>query len=95
MSVMLIVRISGKPGHGKALSELIQPVPPDNDVDGFAGMDVYVNTTKPDEVILLEKWSSVDAHKKFLAELEAQGGLDEMLSHADAVARTYFNEAAS
>ena len=44
---------------------------------------------------LLEKWSSVDAHKKFLAELEAQGGLDEMLSHADAVARTYFNEAAS
>ena len=91
MSVTLLVTISGKPGHGKALAEMLQPVPAGNDIDGCLGMKIFVNTANADEVLILEEWSSIEAHKAFLAGVMAEGGLDEMLKHAAGVNRTYFN----
>lgn len=93
MSVTLLVRIEAKPGHGSAIAELVKPVPADNDIDGCQGMDIFTNAANPDEVLILEHWSSVEAHKTFLAGLMEQGALDEMLGHAADVTRTYFVEA--
>ena len=43
MSVMLMVRITSKPGKGKELAQLIQPVPKENEIDGCSGIDVFLS----------------------------------------------------
>ena len=93
MSVTLLVRIQAKAGHGGALAELLQPVPTENDIDGCLGMDIFANAANPDEVLILEHWSSIETHKTFLAGLMEQGALDAMLEHAADLTRTYFVEA--
>ena len=93
MSVTLLVQIQAKAGHGGALAEILKPIPKDNDIDGCLGMDVFANIANPDEVLILEHWSSIEAHKTFLSGLMEQGALDAMLEHADDVTRTYFVEA--
>ena len=93
MSVTLLVRISGKPGHGGALAGLLRPVPADNDVAGCLGIEVFASTADPDELLILERWSSVEAHQTFLAGIVEQGGLDRMMQHAARVTRTYLREA--
>ena len=92
MSVTLLVRIDARPGHGSAIAEIVKPVPAENDIEGCEGMDVFTSTANPDHVLILEHWSSVDAHKTFLAGLMEQGALDDMLQHAADVSRTYFVE---
>ena len=93
MSVTLLVRVRGKPGHGDALAGLLRPVSADNDIAGCLGIEVFASTENPDELIILERWSSVEAHKTFLAGIVEQGGLDEMMRHAARVTRTYLREA--
>ena len=93
MSVTLLVRIEAEPGHGSAIAEIVKPVPAENDIEGCLGMDVYAGTANPDQILILEHWTSIDAHKTFLAGLMAQGALDGMLQHAADVTRTYFVEA--
>lgn len=92
MSVTLLVRIAGKEGHGKDLTQLLRPMPAVNDIEGCLGMDVFVNANNPDDVLVLEYWSSVQAHKTFISELSNAGGLDEMLKHANSVERKYHAE---
>lgn len=93
MSVTLLVRVSGKPGHGDALAGLLRPVAADNDIAGCLGIEVFASTANPDEMLILEHWSSIEAHETFLAALVEQGGLDEMAQHAARVTRTYLREA--
>lgn len=92
MSVMLIVRITSKPGRGKELAQLIQPVPKDNEFDGCFGMEVLQNSSDQDEIIIIEYWDSIQRHKTFLSDLQAAGGLDKMLELSEAVKRTYYVE---
>jgi heme-degrading monooxygenase HmoA len=92
MTVTLLVKISGKAGHGKALAEVLNSVPAENDIDGCFGMDVFMNNENPDEALIVEKWSSIETHKSFLAGLIEAGGLDEMLKHVTEVNRTYYEE---
>ena len=73
MSVMLIVRITSKPGRGKELAQLIQPVPKDNEFDGCFGMEVLQNSSDQDEIIIIEYWDSIQRHKPFLSDLQAAG----------------------
>ena len=68
-------------------------MPADNDIEGCLGMDVFVNTANPDDILILEHWSSVESHKTFLAGVIEEGGLDEMMQHAATVIRTYLTEA--
>jgi quinol monooxygenase YgiN len=92
MNITLLVRIAGKKGHGKDLTQLIRPMPEDNNVEGCLGMDVFMNASNPDDILLLERWSSVQAHQKFISGIRDAGGLDEMLKHADSVERKYYIE---
>ena len=93
MSVMLMVRITSKPGKGKELAQLLQPVPKENEIDGCSGIDVFQSTSNQDEVVIIEYWNSIQRHQQFLSELQAAGSLDEMLELSDAVDRTYFSHA--
>ena len=93
MSVMLMVRITSKPGKSKELAQLIQPVPKENEIDGCSGIDVFQSTSNQDEVVIIEHWNSIQRHQQFLSELQAAGSLDEMLELSDAVDRTYFSHA--
>ena len=92
MSVMLIVRITSKPGRGNELTQLIQPVPKDNEFDGCFGMEVLQNSSDQDEIIIIEYWDSIQRHKTFLSDLQAAGGLDKMLELSETVKRTYYVE---
>ena len=94
MSVTLLVTITGKPGHGQALTDLIKPVPADNDIGGCSGMEVFVNSANADQILIVEQWESIAAHKSFLASVIADGGLDGMLEHAADVRRVYYSEVA-
>jgi quinol monooxygenase YgiN len=89
---MLKVQITAKLGRGQELAQLIQPVPIDNEIDGCSGIDVYVNTSSPDIIVIIEYWDSIQRHKTFLSNLQAAGGLDKMLELSEAVNRTYFFE---
>ncbi len=92
MTIMLKVQITAKLGRGQELAQLIQPVPIDNEIDGCSGIDVYVNTSSPDIIVIIEYWDSIQRHKTFLSNLQAAGGLDKMLELSEAVNRTYFFE---
>jgi len=92
MSVTLLVRINGKAGHGKLISEILEPVPVDNDIDNCFGMDVFTNNENPDEVLIVEKWSSTEAHRQFLSERIEAGDLEEMSKHTTKVSRVYYTE---
>ena len=92
MTIMLKVQIIAKLGRGQELAQLIQPVPIDNEIDGCSGIDVYVNTSSPDIIVIIEYWDSIQRHKTFLSNLQAAGGLDKMLELSEAVNRTYFFE---
>ena len=93
MSVTLLVRVSARPGHGVTLAGLLRPLPADNDIEGCLGIEVFTNTAQPDDLLILEHWSSVEAHRTFLAGLVEQGGLDETMRHAARVTRTYLRDA--
>ncbi len=92
MSITLLVRIRGKSGHGEQISKLLEPVPIDNDIEDCFGMDIFANTTNNDELLIVEKWSTIEAHKKFLSERIEAGDLDEMSKHTEEVTRTYYME---
>ena len=92
MSVTLLVRIVGNEGHGKVISEILEPVPADNDIDNCLGMDVFTNNENSDEVLIVEKWSTTEAHRQFLSERIEAGDLEEMSKHTAKVSRTYYTE---
>ena len=92
MTIMLKVQITAKLGRGQELAQRIQPVPIDNEINGCSGIDVYVNTSSPDIIVIIEYWDSIQRHKTFLSNLQAAGGLDKMLELSEAVNRTYFFE---
>lgn len=92
MSVKLLVHLKAKPGLGSDLCALLKPVGPANDIAGCGGVEVFVNAHRPDEVMIVEKWDTVEAHRAYLDGLVrsgALGGIDELVLTAQ---RSYFTE---
>ena len=92
MTIMLKVQITAKLGRGQELAQRIQPVPIDNEINGCSGIDVYVNTSNPDIIVIIEYWDSIQRHRDFLSNLQDTGSLDKMLELSENVNRTYFIE---
>ena len=92
MTIMLKVQITAKLGRGQELVQRIQPVPIDNEINGCSGIDVYVNTSNPDIIVIIEYWDSIQRHKDFLSNLQETGSLDKMLELSENVIRAYFIE---
>jgi quinol monooxygenase YgiN len=91
MAVTLIVRIKAKPGHGEVIRQLLSPLPPENDIQGCLGWDIFSNAGDADDIIIFERWASVAAHRSFIEPLIASGGLNEVQSHSTSIERTYYN----
>ena len=92
MTIMLKVQITTKLGRGPELAQHIQPVPIDNEIDGCSSINVYVNTSNPDIIVIIEYWDSIQRHRDFLSNLQDTGSLDKMLELSENVNRTYFIE---
>lgn len=91
MAITLIVRIRAKPGHGESIRRLLSPLPPDNDIQGCMGWEIFSNANAADDIIILERWASVAAHRSFIEPLIGSGGLDEIQSHSTSIERTYYD----
>ena len=91
MAVLVLVRARAKPGKGAAVVEMLAPfMGEDTGMDGCARIEMAVDATDPDRILLLEEWTSAEAHKANLAALEAAGGLNDFLALlAEDPVRTY------
>ena len=92
MAVLVLVRAVAKPGKGADVTDMLAPfVGDDTGTQGCSRIEMAVDSTDPDRILLLEEWTSAEAHKANLAALEAAGGLDDFLALlAEAPARTYY-----
>ena len=92
MAVLVLVRAVAKPGMGAAVVEMLAPfVGKDTGMEGCSRIELAVDATDPNHVVILEEWTSAEAHKANLAALEAAGGLDDFLALlAEAPVRTYY-----
>jgi quinol monooxygenase YgiN len=92
MTVTLIVRLKGNTGSGDALRAALQPMPTKNDIPGCLGWDVFTNNCDNDEILLLEYWENVEAHKAHIEKATASGDMDAVLAQVREVERTYYNQ---
>ena len=76
MAVLVLVRLVAKPGKGAAVADLLAPhVGTDTGMEGCSRIELAVDAAVPDRVLILEQWSSAEAHKAHLAGLQAAGGM--------------------
>jgi len=94
MTVFLMVRLVAKPGKGKVMKELILPHMGDGGaLDGCSGLELQVDASDSDRLLIIEKWVSIDAHKKHIKALTESGGMDAVLElSALAPHRTYYSQ---
>ena len=92
MAVLVLVRAVAKQGMGAAVVDMLAPfVGEDTGMEGCSRIELAVDATDPHGIVILEEWTSAEAHKANLAALEAAGGLDDFLALlAEAPVRTYY-----
>ena len=91
MTVLVLVRAVAKPGKGADVTAMLAPfVGDDTGMEGCSRIEMAVDATDPDRILILEEWTSAAAHKANLAALQAAGGLDDFLALlAETPVRTY------
>ena len=92
MTVLVLVRALAKPGKGADVVDMLTPfVGEDTEMEGCSRIEMAIDATDPDRVLLLEEWTSAEAHKANLAALQEAGGLDDFLALlAEDPVRTYY-----
>ena len=71
MTVTAIVHARAKPGQGAALRDaFITGIPRARADADCQGVDILVNAEDPDHVVLIEKWTNVEAHGRYFEELQ-------------------------
>ena len=92
MAVLVLVRAVAKPGNRADVVDMLAPfMGEDTGMEGCSRIEMAVNAADPDRILLLEEWTSAEAHKANLAALEEAGGLDDFLALlAEAPVRTYY-----
>ena len=92
MAVLVLVRAVARPGTGAELIDMLAPfVGDDTGMEGCSRIEMTVDATDPDRILILEEWTSAAAHKANLAALQATGGLDDFLALlAEEPVRTYY-----
>ncbi len=91
MSVLVLVRATAKPGKRQEVVEMLTPFVGENPgLEGCSRVELVVDAVTPDRLIIVEEWTSAEAHKASLASLEEAGALDDFLALlAEAPVRTY------
>ena len=91
MSVLVLVRATAKSGKRQEVVEMLAPFVGENPgLEGCSRVELVVDAVAPDRLIIVEEWTSVEAHKASLASLEEAGALDDFLALlAEDPVRTY------
>ena len=75
MTVTAIVHIKAKPGGGAALRDaFIAGIPHARADADCQGVDILVDAENPDHIVLIETWTSVEAHGRYFQELQKTEG---------------------
>jgi len=71
MTVTAIINCRAKPGQDAALRDaFIGGIPHSRDDADCEGIDILINAEAPQHVVLIEKWTSVEAHGRYFEELQ-------------------------
>ena len=91
MSVLVLVRATAKPGKRQEVVEMLAPFVGENPgLEGCLRVELVIDAVGPDRLIIVEEWTSAEAHKASLASLEEAGALDDFLALlAEDPVRTY------
>lgn len=77
MSVTAIIRMTARPGQREALKAFsgpaVQATGQQPECHSVEFLDCVEN---PDAVMLIERWTSIEAHQEFIGGVIAAGGLD-------------------
>ncbi len=80
MSVLAIVKLTAKPGLRDSLWEVMGPaVAATREQPACTYVDLLCGIENVDEILLVERWQSVQAHENFITGVIASGGLDEII----------------
>ena len=80
MSVLAIVKLRAKPGLRDSLLEVIGPaVATTREQPACTSIELVCGIENAEEVLLLERWQSVQDHEDFINGVIASGGLDEIM----------------
>ena len=92
MSVLVLVRATAKPGKGQEVVDMLTPFVGENPgLEGCLRVELVVDAGAPDKLVIVEEWTSVEAHKASLAALEEANALDDFLALlTEAPVRTYY-----
>ena len=75
MTVTAIIHIKAKAGQGAALRDaFIAGIPHARADADCQVVDILVDAENPDHIVLVEKWSSVEAHGRYFEELQKTDG---------------------
>ena len=78
MSVVAIIRIVAKPGQADALvTAMGEPVRLTQENPECSLAELYRSTARPDELVLIEEWTSIAAHQAHFDKLGASGAVTE------------------
>ena len=73
----VIVHFHAKPGHGEELWSILLPaVPRLREIPGCMGGSLYHDIDSPNTIVLIEHWRSVEAHQRYVEQVEADGTMD-------------------
>ena len=91
MSVLVLVRATAKPGKRQEVVEMLAPFVGENPgLEGCLRVELAIDAVGPDRLMIVEEWTSAEAHKASLASLEEAGALDDFLALlAEDPVRTY------
>ena len=92
MSVTAIIRLKAKSGQGEALQKVFaEPLEQVRKPPTCFYADMFVNSERTDELLLLEEWESAEDHQKYVAEMRASGTMGAIMEFmAGAPETTYF-----
>lgn len=81
MTVMAIIRLTAQPGQrDKLCTVLRKSLDPAATPDDCLGIEILLSATEADELVLLERWRSVESHEAFLVKIRASGAMDGLMS---------------
>lgn len=79
MTCTVILETKAKPGTGAQLVEAFRQILPDTrNKDGFVELTVHVNQDDPDDILLIERWTSRSAYETYLGWRQQRGDLDTL-----------------
>ena len=79
MSVMAIVRITAHAGKGGEICDMLngKMFEGARAAEGMLGLELFVGDQNPDSILIVEEWTSAEAHTRYLDSLGS--GFDDFM----------------